>query len=149
MGKISTLFFLKIFFIFLLISACSKDSSQEQFQSIEGSGVNLVPQEYVNKVNPYSDIEKLRERGKESFQKYCASCHGENGEGNGPAAVSLDPKPQNLKDTQSKVADNYLFWRISEGGSMDPFKSSMPPWKSLLNDQQIWEIITFIRSISR
>ena len=34
--------------------------------------------------------------GKETFLKYCASCHGEDGEGNGPAAMALKPPPADL-----------------------------------------------------
>ena len=35
--------------------------------------------------------------GKEIFTNNCVSCHGENGEGNGPAAAALNPKPRNFK----------------------------------------------------
>ena len=34
--------------------------------------------------------------GKETFLRYCASCHGENGTGNGPAADALKPPPSDL-----------------------------------------------------
>ena len=34
--------------------------------------------------------------GKEMFRSYCASCHGENGQGSGPAAPALKAAPSNL-----------------------------------------------------
>lgn len=34
--------------------------------------------------------------GKEMFKSYCASCHGENGQGAGPAAPALKAAPSNL-----------------------------------------------------
>ena len=34
--------------------------------------------------------------GEHDFNTYCASCHGENGKGNGPKAFSLTIKPPNL-----------------------------------------------------
>lgn len=35
-------------------------------------------------------------KGQAAFAKYCASCHGPKGEGDGPAAKALKPKPRNL-----------------------------------------------------
>ena len=34
--------------------------------------------------------------GEHDFNMYCASCHGENGKGNGPKAFNLTLKPPNL-----------------------------------------------------
>jgi mono/diheme cytochrome c family protein len=141
----------KIFWIifFLLIGvSCSKQAPEELLPGSINSTENPVPQEYVGITNPLDDTEAALERGQELFQKYCATCHGDNGEGDGPAAASLDPPPQNLQKSQSLLRDDYLYWRISEGGSMEPFKSSMPPWKSVLEEDEIWEIIEYIRSFS-
>jgi len=35
-------------------------------------------------------------RGSELYRRYCASCHGVNGQGDGPLAASLSPKPADL-----------------------------------------------------
>jgi mono/diheme cytochrome c family protein len=34
--------------------------------------------------------------GEEIFQRYCATCHGESGHGDGPVAGSLSPAPPDL-----------------------------------------------------
>ena len=34
--------------------------------------------------------------GKEMYKSYCASCHGENGKGNGPASPALKAMPTDL-----------------------------------------------------
>jgi len=36
-------------------------------------------------------------RGEELYTQNCASCHGEQGAGDGPAAQALNPKPRNYK----------------------------------------------------
>src|SRR5690242_19051138 len=36
-------------------------------------------------------------RGQQLYQKYCVICHGATGEGNGPAAMMLDPRPRNFR----------------------------------------------------
>lgn len=35
-------------------------------------------------------------QGRESYRQYCASCHGEDGRGNGPAAAGMKARPTNL-----------------------------------------------------
>jgi len=55
----------------------------------------------------------------------------------------LDPKPQNLPDLQAVGTDDYLFWRIAEGKP----GTSIPPWKNILNEEQICQIVAFMRSL--
>src|SRR5688500_2243500 len=46
-------------------------------------------------------------QAKEMFAMVCATCHGADGTGNGPAAASLNPKPRNYTDAawQASVTD--------------------------------------------
>ena len=39
---------------------------------------------------------ELVAQGKAAFAKYCASCHGQGGQGDGPASKALKPPPRNL-----------------------------------------------------
>lgn len=39
---------------------------------------------------------ELLSRGKTLFERNCTPCHGPTGEGNGPAAVTLNPRPRNF-----------------------------------------------------
>ncbi len=41
--------------------------------------------------------------GPQLFGRYCAACHGENGDGNGPAARFLYPKPRNFREGQFRL----------------------------------------------
>jgi len=54
----------------------------------------------------------LLQKGKELFNANCSSCHGDNGEGNGSASVTLNPKPRNFHSLQgwtngSKISQIY------------------------------------------
>ena len=104
------------------------------------------PGEYSDAVNPYEgDTEAITE-GQTLYQQNCVSCHGTTGQGDGPAASALEPKPVNLGLIQSTVSDGYLAWRITEGGLMEPFRSVMPAWKGILNEDKTWKVVAYIRT---
>jgi mono/diheme cytochrome c family protein len=49
----------------------------------------------------------LAQVGAEMFQQYCASCHGTNGEGNGPVAASLKKSPADLTRIAARRGGNF------------------------------------------
>ena len=104
------------------------------------------PGEYSNTVNPYEGDTKAIIEGQALYQQNCVSCHGMTGQGDGPAASALEPKPVNLGLVQSTVSDGYLAWRITEGGLMEPFRSVMPAWKGILNEDKTWKVVAYIRT---
>ncbi len=108
-----------------------------------------VPDEYAHMENPGVGDEAIAAAGQALFEANCASCHGPAGAGDGPAAPALDPPPANLADAamMSSLSDAYLFWRISEGGAMEPFNSAMPPWK-FLTEEQRWQLVNYIRTFT-
>ncbi len=58
----------------------------------------------------------------------CAVCHGDNGDGNGPGASNLNPRPQNFHDRkwQRSVSDATLVKVIIYGGPAAGVSASMP-----------------------
>jgi cytochrome c553 len=69
------------------------------------------------------------------FNTLCATCHGADGTGNGPAAASLNPKPRNYTDAawQASVTDDQLKETILKGGA-GVGKSPMMPGQPQLKD---------------
>jgi mono/diheme cytochrome c family protein len=125
----------------LILAACGSTSTAQT------SGVVTVPAPYAGKTNPLANDPQVIEKGKKVYTNDCASCHGEKGLGDGPAASALDPKPKNLVDSAKNNKEDYLFWRISEGGSMKPFNSSMPGWKGVETEESIWQVVSYIKSL--
>jgi len=86
------------------------------------------------------------------FQTVCATCHGIDGTGNGPAAESLTPKPRNYtdKEWQASVTDADLKKIILEGGQAVG-KSAMMPAQSQLRDKPdvVNELVMMIRGFAR
>lgn len=124
----------------LLISACGSGSDDNSEPQAIGT-LESVPAEYAGKTSPLgADVST---DGAKIFKTNCETCHGPQGYGDGPIGESLDPKPQNLAELQAVAIDDYLFWRIAEGKP----GTSMPPWRNILTEEQIWQLVAFIRTL--
>jgi mono/diheme cytochrome c family protein len=96
---------------------------------------------------------RLIARGQEIYAAKCAVCHGDTGDGKGPAGLALPLKPPSLRDRAAvaEMRDNYWFWRVSEGGQAEPFKSrgsAMPPWKGDLSVEDRWAVMAYQHTFS-
>ncbi len=107
----------------------------------------VVPAEYAGLTNPILADETSLARGAETYANLCATCHGDGGMGDGPAGASLDPAPAPIAHTSQMLGDDYLFWRISEGGAMEPFNSAMIAWKGSLDEEARWDVVNYIRAL--
>ena len=90
-----------------------------------------------------------RAAGLEVHKANCAKCHGPGGKGDGPAGKLLKTKPADWTDKakMSKLSDNDLFNVIKHGGKAVGKSALMPAWKDKLSDDQIYDVIAFIRSL--
>ena len=74
--------------------------------------------------------------GKKTFVKYCASCHGIDGAGNGPVATALKPPPTDLttisKKNEGKYPAGFVVAVLKFGRNLAAHGSQdMPVWGSL------------------
>jgi mono/diheme cytochrome c family protein len=132
----------------LALTACQVTESGEE-SSQESGDVDIqlpIPTEYANLVNPLPFTAETVQAGEQIYLSNCASCHGETGKGDGAAAKALTPKPSDLALVAASVDDAYLYWRIAEGGT--DMHTSMPAWKSILTEDEIWMGVAFIRDLA-
>ena len=106
-----------------------------------------IDAEYRGLNNPISADEDSLARGEELYTSYCATCHGDGGMGDGPAGAALDPVPAPVAHTSQMMGDDYLFWRISESGAVEPFNSTMPGWKDALDEEARWDLVNYMRAL--
>jgi mono/diheme cytochrome c family protein len=162
-----TIFFILLTGFALFLAACGSAGADDvkpivaqlaanngQSNDILGMGSSMmarhhaaIPDEYARLTNPMPADNASIERGAEVYTAQCASCHGDGGMGDGPAAANLDPEPAAIAQSSQMVGDDYLFWRISEGGAMEPFNSTMIAWKGILDEDARWDAINYVQAI--
>jgi mono/diheme cytochrome c family protein len=89
--------------------------------------------------------EAAASRGSKVFSRYCVLCHGIAGDGKGTAAKAYKPPPANL--VASVYPDEYKELIIRKGGQALGRSPFMPPWGDELNEQQIRDLIAYLRRI--
>jgi len=91
------------------------------------------------------------EQGKKLYGQFCATCHGQSGKGDGAAAAALNPKPRDHTDKEymSKLSDDDMLKVIKNGGASVGKSPLMPPWGASLKDDQIQDIIAYVRTLSK
>ncbi len=89
-------------------------------------------------------------RGAEHYQLYCATCHGAEGGGDGPTSAALDPKPaaHNDGNYMNALTNEHLTKVIRDGGASIGKSPLMAPWGGALNEDQLQDVIAFIRSLA-
>jgi mono/diheme cytochrome c family protein len=85
------------------------------------------------------------EAGKQAFGSYCVACHGRDGQNTGvPFAGAIDPPiPLLTSASVQSYTDGQLKHVIEYGIS----PSGMPASKGILGDEEMWEIVIYIRHL--
>jgi len=85
--------------------------------------------------------------GKTLFKRHCITCHGIRGEGDGPGATNLNPKPRNLKKDKFKYSGesyNEVLKRISDGV---PKSKNMLAWKNVLSQKELENVTAYVKML--
>jgi len=92
-------------------------------------------------VQPDQPSKEALTHGNQVFQKNCAQCHGERGDGKGPTATTLLPEPASFKLKQPDF--DYVLQVVSEGIP----GTAMPSWKNQLSQSDLQALAGFVRSL--
>lgn len=81
-------------------------------------------------------------KGRDFFMRNCFTCHGKNGDGQGPRAYFNRPPPRNFtsEESRARFSRAKLFDSISRGKP----GSVMPAWSTVLSNQQIADVGEFV-----
>lgn len=148
-----------------------KNSISELTEGVSGYGTTGGKTELWDRVNNPKDGEALYNQwtnnwspafketkvpgadpneGKQWYYVYCIGCHGWGLQGDGPSAEMIDPKPRILTEGgyMNKKSNLQLFTVIKGGGESVNLSTSMPSWGNYLQDQDIWNVVAWIRQMA-
>jgi len=81
-------------------------------------------------------------KGEKTYMANCFTCHGVKGDGQGPRAYFINPKPRNFTDKGFKFAFNRpaIYTAVHDGR----LGAEMPAWSKVLSDQEIADVSEYV-----
>ncbi len=112
------------------------DQDQRAERPVAGIPDNPVPPDPVS-----------LDRGRHLYERNCALCHGQQGQGDGPITQFWNPqmrKPANLTEERMKtMSDGTVYITISNG------YGTMPPLRENLDVRERWDTVNYVKSLSQ
>jgi mono/diheme cytochrome c family protein len=129
-----------------LIVGCGGGGTKESGNaSTEASSSTTTPAQTAPPADTGAVASDPIAHGKQVYMARCALCHGPEGKGDGPAAAGLNPKPRNHTDGtyMNSRTDDQLLQVIRNG------KGGMPAWGAVLSDQEIHDVLKYVRTLAK
>jgi mono/diheme cytochrome c family protein len=82
------------------------------------------------------------ERGAALYMANCSACHGVTGDGRGPRAYFINPKPRNFLHPSSQASFNRPL--IYEAVAKGRLRTEMPAWDKVFDRQQLADVSEFV-----
>ena len=88
--------------------------------------------------------------GEADYATYCAPCHGSAGNGDGPMARMLVPRPARHTDAalMNARSDEYLFRLLRDGGPALGKSALMGAWGGILSEQRLRDLVVVLRTLA-
>lgn len=91
--------------------------------------------------------------GKARYEKSCSQCHGDSGDGKGPASPRLRPKPRDFTSGAYKVrstpngelpTDEDIYRAVADGLP----GTAMPAWAGVFSDREIRDLVAYLKTFN-
>jgi len=103
-----------------------------------------IPPEAVQRENPVKPTPESLAKGKKMYAIDCAMCHGASGDGKGDMASDIKNVTDFTNpDVQKAHTDGEWFYIIRKG------KGEMPPEGDRAKDEEVWNIVNYVRSFAK
>jgi copper transport protein len=102
---------------------------------------NQAPAPAATASNPIrQDLDSVL-RGRDVYMANCASCHGTDGDGNGPTAAGMLPAPGPLDSAVIGSSPGQLSYVITNGVA----GTRMPGFATILSENDRWDLVNYLR----
>jgi len=106
------------------------------FAAADGSWMKHVPAKDHERKNPFAGQADAVSAGRLVYEDHCSKCHGENAQG-----TKKRPSLRSER-VQQEASEGDLHWLLVNGN----MGRGMPSW-SKLGDPQIWQVITYVKTL--
>lgn len=95
----------------------------------------------------------ILKRGRGLYMRHCSHCHGTSGDGNGPTAVTMVPRPRDYRNGIFKFTSTKSLMRPSREDIHRTLRKGipgtyMPPFVPMLDEQELYEVTEYVRFLS-
>ena len=104
-----------------------------------------VPDPAAKKLkNPVAAAPESVAAGQQLYAKYCRFCHSADAKGNGPMAPKGTHPPDLTAGKAQELTDGEIFAIIRDGAGPH---QEMKPFKGKMQEQEMWNVVNYLRSI--
>ena len=132
------------FIVFALLFLACVLGAQENQPPAKPPAESKISAEDAQKGNPVKATPESLAKGKKTYAMDCAMCHGENGDGKGELAADMKNVTDfTAPDAMKNRTDGELFYIMRKG------KGEMPPEGDRAKNDDIWNLVNYIRSLKK
>ena len=126
----------------VILTGCSQDPEEEK-----PAKPPLIETEPAHA--PIPRAHPVTQETRDTYQFYCAQCHGTDGHGNGINAphLTVPPRDHTKADYLETRTDEHLFTAIQQGGLAVGRAPCMPSWGHTLDENTIHSLVSYIRDL--
>ena len=125
-----------------ILTGCNQDPAEDK--SAEPPSVYTEPAHA-----PTPRAHPVIQETRDTYQFYCAQCHGTDGHGKGINAphLTVPPRDHTKADYLETRTDEQLFTAIQQGGLSVGRAPCMPSWGNTLDENTIHSLVSYIREL--
>ena len=114
---------------------------------IERLLANMAMDQYLDRnvpmqPNPMQPTVQNLIAGARAYEQNCSFCHGGAARRISPMRTKFNPPVPQILQHVPGDPDVHLFWMVKHGIRL----SGMPSWDEVLSDDQMWQIVAFIKA---
>jgi len=125
-----------------ILTGCGQDPAEEKPSPSS-------PAPAPSALAPAPRAHPVTQATRDTYQFYCAQCHGTDGHGGGINApyLTVPPRDHTKADYLETRTDEHLFTAIQQGGLAVGRAPCMPSWGHTLDENTIHSLVSYIREL--